>query len=67
MRLPIPGSVTLYGSDQTSPNKIQVNSEYPKQTFSYGSYGVAIGVKLSIPTKKSTPPSVGATDMPKSN
>lgn len=34
-------------------NVIEVNSQYPKQTFSFNSYGFAIGVKFSLPTKNS--------------
>jgi len=42
----------------TNPNSnvVEVNSQYPKQTFSFNSYGFAIGVKFSIPTKKSAAP-----------
>ncbi|HTA27531.1 MAG TPA: hypothetical protein VK809_07080, partial [Bacteroidia bacterium] len=33
-------------------NIVEINGEYPKQTFSYGSYGIHMGVKFSIPKKE---------------
>jgi hypothetical protein len=51
-------NITTAGSTQPSANTnnvIQVNSQYPKQTFSFGSYGISLGIKLSIPSKAPTP------------
>ncbi len=52
-------NVTMSSSNQAlANNMVPVSSQYPKQTFSYGSYGVNIGVKFSIPkkAKAATPP-----------
>lgn len=41
----------------TNPNSnvVEVNSQYPKQTFSFSSYGFAIGIKFSIFKEAATP------------
>lgn len=47
-------------------NVIEVNSQYPKQTFSFNSYGFAIGVKFFIPSSKSATPT-SPVSPPKAN
>lgn len=51
-------NISLGGGNFSSGSVIQVNSQYPKQIFSYGSYGLVIGIKFSIPHKKPSPPDI---------
>lgn len=43
------------GNNGNANNVIEINSQYPKQTFSFSSYGFAIGIKFSIFKEAATP------------
>lgn len=64
------GNITTGGRIPTTYTGVVIlNSQYPKQTFSFGSYGVSIGVKFSIPRNKalSTPKVPDSNMAPKTN